>query len=189
MTMLRRIIVEKRHLVLPLIVALVANLVAAALLVYPLGARVARGEERARVAAQALAGAERQLESAMMSVAEAETAEVALRRFYVEVLPENQSSARRLTHLDLAQMAAGHGLQFERRLVVEEQERDSALVRMDTTMILLGDYNDVRRFVHALETSPGFVVIRRVELSQQSEPGAPLLLTLEVSTYYRTEDV
>ena len=44
------------------------------------------------------------------------------------------------------------------------------------TMVLEGEYRDVRRFIHALETAPEFVVIEDVALVQ-GERNAPLTLT------------
>jgi Tfp pilus assembly protein PilO len=52
-------------------------------------------------------------------------------------------------------------------------------------MVVQGDYENVRKFIHALETAPEFVVIDDVSLTQGAEPSSPLVLTLELSTYYR----
>jgi hypothetical protein len=56
--------------------------------------------------------------------------------------------------------------------------------RMHTRMVLQGDWENIRRFIYDLETSPEFLIIDSVALSQL-ELGKPQLLTLEVSTYYR----
>ena len=52
------------------------------------------------------------------------------------------------------------------------------------TMVLQGEYRDVRRFIHKLETAPEFVVIESVTLVQ-GEKNAPLILTVKLSTYYK----
>ena len=52
------------------------------------------------------------------------------------------------------------------------------------TMVLEGEYRDVRRFIHKLETAPEFVVIEDVALVQ-GEQNAPLTLTVKLSTYYK----
>ena len=51
-------------------------------------------------------------------------------------------------------------------------------------MVLQGDYESFRRFIYELETLAEFVIIDDVTLAQ-GEPGKPLTLTLELSTYYR----
>jgi hypothetical protein len=54
------------------------------------------------------------------------------------------------------------------------------------TMVLAGSYQDVRQFIHQLETAPEFVVIEDVALVQGEERTAPLVLTLQMATYYWT---
>ena len=54
-------------------------------------------------------------------------------------------------------------------------------------MVLAGNYADIRRFIYELDTAPEFVVIEDVSLAQREEGAAPLVLTLQVSTYYWME--
>jgi hypothetical protein len=54
-------------------------------------------------------------------------------------------------------------------------------------MELAGSYMDVRNFIHEIESSPEFVVIDSVGLTQGSQNDDPLRLTLQLSTYFRTE--
>ena len=65
------------------------------------------------------------------------------------------------------------------------ERRDSSLERYTSEVELAGRYGDVRRFLHALETAPEFVVIDDMSgaismaasggelASQESRPGAP----------------
>ena len=55
-------------------------------------------------------------------------------------------------------------------------------------MLLSGAYRDIRRFIHALETAPEFVVIEEIVLSQGDETEAGEVLSLVLSTYYRDDD-
>ena len=43
---------------------------------------------------------------------------------------------------------------------------------------------DIRAFLHALETSPEFIVIEDVSLSEGANAGAPLSLAVQLATYY-----
>jgi len=51
-------------------------------------------------------------------------------------------------------------------------------------MSLKGEYQDLRQFIYELESSPEFIIIDDVTLSQP-EADKPLVLSLQLSTYYR----
>ena len=60
---------------------------------------------------------------------------------------------------------------------------------MDIAVPLQGEYADMRRFIHTLETAPEFIVIRDVALAKGDDAQkSALTLTLNLSTFYRTED-
>ena len=50
--------------------------------------------------------------------------------------------------------------------------------------MLSGTYPEMRDFLYQLETAPEFVVVDNVQLAEGSEGGG-LVLTLDLSTYYR----
>ena len=54
------------------------------------------------------------------------------------------------------------------------------------TLIVSGEYGNVRRFIHQLETAPEFLVLESVSV-MTSEDRA-LNVTARVSTYYRASD-
>ena len=65
--------------------------------------------------------------------------------------------------------------------------RDSSLSRFAQTAVLTGEYGNIRRFIHQLETRPEFVVIENVDLSQGETDGSGgITVTLQIATYYRT---
>ena len=55
-------------------------------------------------------------------------------------------------------------------------------------MLLSGAYRDIRRFIHALETAPEFLVIEEIVLSRGDESEGGEVLNLVLSTYYRRHD-
>ena len=63
---------------------------------------------------------------------------------------------------------------------------DSSLERLRVSYALAGDYDDIRSLIYDIETAPDFLVIENVFLSEGQDEQAPLTLTLEVSTYFRT---
>jgi Tfp pilus assembly protein PilO len=52
---------------------------------------------------------------------------------------------------------------------------------------LTGEYRDIRRFLHELETRPEFIVLENVDLTQNdSELSRGITVTVQVATYFRT---
>jgi len=187
-----RVFRDRRAVILPLAVALLVNLGIGALVVFPSSERVARAEQQELVALQDLAAAQREFGAANRTLQDKTRAEADLKKFYAEVLPAGMVGARRATYVHLARLAQDAGLQYQRRL---EESRDpkqgdsattSALTRFDITMVLKGDYEGVRQFIRDVEASDGFIVIDNVGLAEGSDPESDLVLTVELSTYYRT---
>ena len=185
MALVRRVLAEHRRIVIPLSVALVVNVLAYGLIVYPLSQRVANVTQRDLAAEQALAQAKADYGQASGTLTGKARASTALTTFYNDVLPRDLSGARRLTYLRLAQLARESNLRFESGSYTPKEERDSTLTRLEIELVLAGSYADIRTFIHALESSPEFVVIDNVELSEGAE-GGNLAVTLQLSTYYRT---
>ena len=155
-------------MILPLAVLAVANLAALLLLVYPLSRRVAATEQRAQDAGIAARRARRRSIARRRETLEGrERTDKQLARFYAEVLPRDQTAARRITYLKLAQLARDADLLYERRsFATDLVTKESVLARMDIAVPLQGEYADMRRFIHTLETAPEFIVIREVALAK-----------------------
>lgn len=180
-----RVIREYRAAIVPLVVVLVINLAVLLLAVLPLSQRVAGNEQRAIAAERAAAVANAELNRARALGAGKAKATEDLETFYTQVLPANVASARRILQLRLQQQAREHGVQYESGGTDEEVIRDSPLMRLSTEMRLSGDYAAIRAFIYELETSPAFLVVENVALTEGTEQGAPLAVSLNVSTYYR----
>jgi Tfp pilus assembly protein PilO len=88
-------------------------------------------------------------------------------------------------YLQVAQLARECNLRYERRALDSETLRDSALQALTMTLTLEGTYEDIRRFIHQIQTGAPFVVIDHLALGQGREPSGPLAVTLELSTFYR----
>ena len=187
MTPLSRVFAEKRGLIWPLLVVLIANVAVYLLVVYPLSQKVASGEQDATAATLALNNARRDYANARATVAGKSQADAELQRFYEDVLPPDLSGARRITFLPIEQMAQQANLQLRRGGFEMSTIRDSSLSRFAQTAVLTGEYADIRRFIHQLETRPEFVVIENVDLSQGEMDGSgSITVTLQIATYYRT---
>jgi hypothetical protein len=180
-----RILAERRAVVLPLVALALVNLALYAAAVYPLSLRVGTLESRAVRARDGLAGAEREHAAARALVTGRERADAELKTFYGEVLPHDLAGARRMTYARLAQLAREANLQYEHRTYDVDSSYEGDLQKLGIVMDLSGDYDDVRTFVHELETSPEFVVIEKVTLAERDSGDPQLTLTLNLATFYR----
>jgi Tfp pilus assembly protein PilO len=183
---LARVIREHRKALVPLAIVLAINLVVLVALVLPLSQRALGNQTRAETAARALVSANVEFKQAEATREGKTRATADLDTFYRQVLPADGAAARRITHFKPQQIARDHGVQYERGSTEEEEIDDSVLERQTVEMNLAGDYDDLRSFIYALETSPDFVVIDRVGIGEGSGANAPLTLSLKLSTYYRS---
>jgi Tfp pilus assembly protein PilO len=185
MTLFRRILAEKRRLVLALAVVAIGNVLLFAVLVFPLGRQVAGAEQDAQLQREALRRARQDAASARATVQGKEQADSALRKFYLDVLPASASSARGITYRRLSQLARESNLRLERGTNIVKQEKGSNLEKVTTTYMLTGDYRDVRQFIYSLETAPEFMVLENVALSAPEDQERGLTVKLDVATYFR----
>ena len=185
MTLLQRVLREKRSIIVPLLIALLANVAAYALVVRPLGVRSASAADRAQAARASFAAAEGDLEAARALVAGKTLAEQELSTFYDKVLPADMPAARRMTYASLPALARRANVKYDASRSEIEPVKGQRLARLHISMVLEGDYDDVRQFIYELETTPAFVIIDQVTLAQ-SGPDGPLALSLELSAYFRT---
>ena len=185
MTLWKRILVEKRVVVIPLALGHLANIAVYALVVYPLGVKSAGAEDRAAAAAQALQAAERDLAAARDLVA----GQDARRAGAVDLLRQGAAGRSAVRAAADLRDAAGAGAQEQRQVHRSppgsraDQERRAARLAQDRHG-WQGDYGSVRRFIYELESAPAFVIIDDVTLAQ-TDPTKPLTLSLQLSTYYR----
>ena len=185
MALAQRILFEKRSIVLPLLLALLANVAVYTLVVYPLGVKSANAANRAAAATVALKAAEQDYAAAQALVTSKTRAETELLTFYDKVVPGSLSLARRMTYTALPELAAKANVKWlDRRTDLEPLKKDDRLGQLKIVMVLQGDYQNVRRFIYELETASIFVIIDDVTLAQ-SDAGKPPTLTLQMSTYYR----
>lgn len=181
---LSRVMREHRTALVPLAVVLGINLIALIALVLPLSQRVAAAEQQADAT-------ERHRVQAEVDFRRAETLRTAKGRatedldtFYRDVLPQNVGAARRILQLKLRQQAAAHDVEYQGGGSTEVELRDSNLLRLTMSMQLGGSYDDIRAFIYDLETSPDFIVIEQVRLSEATQAEG-LEVSMDVSTYYR----
>jgi hypothetical protein len=181
----KRILVEKRALIIPLVLGVIGNAAAYGLWVYPLGVKSAGAADRAAAASRSLQVAERELAAARELVAGKSRAEQELSTFFDKVLPADLASARDLTYATLPSLAKKSSVKMiDRRFDVVKPEKNARLGLLKVHTVWQCDYESFRQFIYALESASPFVIIDDVTLAQ-NDPAKPLLLTIELSTYFR----
>lgn len=181
----RRVLTEKRALIVPVVVALLVNVALYLIVVYPLSKKVAGGQQQSEVAVTALNGARRDFAAARATVKGKGEADQELEKFYSDVLPPDVSGARRITFFRIDQLAQQCGLRVERQTSDPKPQRDSNLVKFTYRASLSGEYRNIRRFVHELETAPEFLVLENLQLRQSEVENRGLNVDVEIATYYR----
>jgi Tfp pilus assembly protein PilO len=185
MTIFRRVMAEKRGLIYPLIGAVLLNAAVFIAVVYPLSRKVANGERDAQAAARARATAQAEFDRARATVSGKASADAELKKFYSAVLPPDQSAARRIIYGKIDKLASTANVKPGQETFAPSQERDSQLGKLTATVVLMGEYRNIRRFIHDLETAPEFLILENVALSQASERDRGLTVVVKVATYYR----
>jgi hypothetical protein len=185
MTLLQRIAAEKRALLILLALGIVANIAAYVLVVYPLALKSAGSVDRAQTAARSRQAAEQDLAAARGLVVGKSRAREELATFFDKVLPPDQPAAVRITYSPLSAIAKKANTRvLERRWEPEPPAKNSEVGRLRIHMAMQGDYPSVRRFIYEIERAPEFVIIDNVTLAQ-TDPDRPLVLTVDLSSYYR----
>ena len=186
MTLLQRILREKRSIIVPLLIALLANVAVVCARRAPAWRAIGdRRGSRAGRGARASPRPKRDPSAARALVAGKTLAEQELSTFYDKVLPADLSAARRMTYASLPALARRTNVRYDASRSAIEPVKNQRLGRLRISMVLEGDYDSVRQFIYELETTPAFVIIDDVTLAQ-SDPDGPLALSLELSAYFRT---
>lgn len=181
----RRVLREKRAIMIPIALGALANIAAYAIIVRPLEAKSAGAADRAAAAAKLLRSAEGEEAAARALMAGKAKADEELATFYDRVLPGDLPAARKLTYATLPTLARTSNVKFvDRRFELEPTTRTSRLGRLKIRATFQGEYESLRQFIYQMEGAPEFVIIDDVALTQ-AEVSKPLQLTLELSTYFR----
>jgi Tfp pilus assembly protein PilO len=184
----RRVFVERRSVVLPLLGLLVVNVAVLALVVLPLRRSVTAAEETSIQALADLGVATRDNQAAKLAKSRKEEADVELTKFYAEVLPKNQAEATNLIEFWLDRRARAASLEFRQSQLDVEPVRESRMVKASATVSLRGTYANITRFLYDVETADPFVIVEKVELGESSTlQGASegiIEIDLDVATYF-----
>lgn len=183
--LVQRILREKRAIALPLALALMANVAAYFLVVRPRAVKATGAADRAAAAKLAVSGAERDLAQAQALVAGKAKADEELSAFYQKVLPADQDAAINITYTTLPALARNNRVKWsQRRYDPEPPTPEKPLGHVSITMLLQGEYENLRAFIYELESAPQFIILDDLTLSE-SKGNEPLSLTLRMSTYYK----
>lgn len=185
MRLVRRVVQEHRRAVVIIAAAFVVNVLLYLFVVRPLNQSVATVEQRTVAAEQAKAAAQAEHDRANGTLSGKARATKELDTFYSMVLAQDLSGARRLTYGRVQRLAQENRLAYQGSRYEPVEERGSTLTKLKVSVVLTGTYNNLRSFIHTIESAPQFVVIENISLAEGSNEGS-LRLALDLSTYYRS---
>lgn len=186
MSLTKRIFRERQRIVLPVLGFLVANIAVLAFVVWPLQREVDGAESSRLEALMRLNSARNSEQAARAMHTSRDRAETELKSFYSEVLPADFNRATNLTSFWLKNVADRSNIRFKAGSWEPKPIRDSQLVKVTGTVTLLGEYNNIQKFLYEIETAEQFIIIEDVALSQPSATGdGPIELALSVSTFFK----
>ena len=186
----RRILTERRTLVLPLIAAFVVNIGALILGVLPLRQAVKSAEDASVTAHLSLASAKLADKNAKDARAGKDRADSEMKKFYTEILPRTFQESVTITRFWLEKTARESRVSLRTGSYTEKlMPEPSTLVRVTGKATLVGEYADIRRFLYEVETAEQFVVIESLDLSTAGtvQSGNMLEVSLDIATYYVDE--
>lgn len=184
-----RVYHERRRVVLPLLVLLIANIAVLALVIWPLQRRVQAAADDDFRALTTMEEAKREDRDAKMAQSRKQEVDVGLAKFYKEILPRDLAAAQVLTQLWLTKVARENNVTFQQGTHRHAEVRDSRLTKVTSEATLSGTYRDIRRFLHTVESAPEFLIIEEVQLgdsgtSAQMNPKGELEIAIKAATYF-----
>ena len=183
----QRALVEKRRIIVPPVIGIIAIGVLYVAVVFPLSHQVAATEREERTSRDELVKARQDYNNAKATVTGKQQADSALLKFYKDVLPADKSVAQRLTFTRLADLAKQSNVKLEHGTNEVSHEKGSSLSKLSTRYTLTGDYRDVRHFIYALETAPEFIILENIGLtSALDQQTRGVAMNLEIATYFRS---
>jgi Tfp pilus assembly protein PilO len=185
MRLARRVLQEHRRTVMLIAAGFVLNVLLYMVVVRPLNQSVATVEQRTLAAEQARNAAQAEFSRANGTLTGKDRATKELDTFYSKVLAQDLSGARRLTYGRVQRLAQENKLAYQGSRYEPVEERGSTLTKLKVNVELTGTYNNMRSFIHAIESAPQFVVIENLSLAEGSNEGT-LRLAMDLSTYYRS---
>jgi Tfp pilus assembly protein PilO len=185
MRLVRRVVQEHRRAVIIIAAVFVLNVLLYLVLVRPWNQSVANIEQSTLAAEQARSAAQTEFSRANGTLTGKDRAAKELETFYSKVLAQDLSGARRLTYGRVQRLAQEYRLAYRGSRYEPIEERGSTLTKLKVNVELTGTYNNMRSFIHAIETQPQFVVIENISLAEGSNEGS-LRLAMDLSTYYRS---
>lgn len=184
----RRVFLERRSVLVPLVALLVIDVALLVAVVLPLRRAVTSDTAAAEAARYATALATQRLKQMQGARASRDRAQQELAKFYGQVLPLSQAAAEKLALVEVTKLVRENNLTLGAQAFEDEIIKDTPLRRLTAKVELLGDYAAVLHFIYDVETAEAFLAIRSVQLSQatrQQQNNGQLQLTMEIATYYR----
>lgn len=174
---------SSRHILVALGTLLVANVLAAVLVVQPRVREAQALEERLRPVLQGVKAFESEVEAREAYLDAIDQAGDDLESLTRDILSTKQARLVRVQR-EIADLAARFGIEVDKVSYTNEILAEQRLEYLGMVVPLEGGYENLRKFIAAVERSEEFLVIESVALDRAKDGGALLQLTITLGTYF-----
>lgn len=164
----RRILVERRAVILPVVALVAINVVVLVAVVLPLRHSVATAQDDRNASYARLGNAKANRTLAEKEAASTKDASAGLQRFYADILSTNQAKATNAAQFWTSQTARALGLQYITIETTTTPVRESKLVRVTSRFTIRGEYASIRKFIYAVEAAEEFLIIDKIKLAERA---------------------
>jgi len=174
---------HRKGLVIPVLVALVANLLILSIFTLPRERWLRKLESRATALGLRIEKGKEELAQRREKESRLKELRRQVESFYSEILRRKEEGLVDILG-EVEGLAKKFRVQKENINYHHEIIEEDKVILFEITFPLRGSYANLRRFINQIENSRYFLVIDRVELSNPEEKGDNLKLNIKLSTYF-----
>jgi type IV pilus assembly protein PilO len=174
------ILMKRVHLVRLALAVIVLNLILFVFVVLPQNNRIARLQSEYGLTRTRLASSQKNIANLKNRLQRLQQAENDLKSVYSRILIPNQSGVTDI-RLELESLAQSLEIKKENFTYNYEPLPDFNLQQFRLGVPVEGNYRNIRRFINSIERSKHFLILERVDLSEQKSD--ILNLDFQLSTY------
>ncbi|MFQ5768520.1 MAG: type 4a pilus biogenesis protein PilO [Acidobacteriota bacterium] len=166
---------------------LAANVLVMLLINHPRLAQARNADSTTVQLAARVKHAEARVEELKAKVDELQKNREALEKFFEEDL---STKKKRLVGIqrEIYRIASTFQVEASQLKFNHEYVKDSNLVRLTVNIPLSGGYNNLRQFIHHVETSKLFLIIKSIQLQKGEQGGVLLNLNVQLASYFTEGD-
>ena len=174
---------RRKVLGIPVLVALVANLLILTIFTLPQEGWLKKLENKAKALEQRVEQGEEELTQRREAEKRFNELHRQVESFYSDILRHKEEGLVDVL-AEVEDLANKFQVKKENIQYHHETIDEDKVILFEITFPLRGGYANLRRFINQIENSKHFLIIDRVELSNPEEKGDNLKLNIKLSTYF-----